>query len=386
MAASIQELRDEFETLYGRDAGGAVRAPGRVNLIGEHTDYNDGFVLPIAIERQTVAFFAPRQDGTINLTSLQAHPAARIRLEGPIEPGEPKWANYCRGVAALLRERGVELTGADVLFASDLPVGGGVSSSAALEVATALALLAAADQAGAVAGRELALLCQRAENEFAGAPCGIMDQSVVVGAEAGCAMLLDCRTGQAQHVPLENPDVVVLVADTQVKHEVGGGAYAQRRRQCHEVAAALGVKSLRDADEDLLRRGAEAGLFARAGNDRALHVVREIRRTLQAADALRAGDYGLFGRLMYESHESLRTLYEVSCPELDTVVDLARPLEGVYGARMTGAGFGGCAIILAQAVRAAEISKAVSDGFSRQFGRPCPIFATRPAPGAGVLR
>jgi len=386
MTKEIDALRDRFEQVYHLDAAGAARAPGRVNLIGEHTDYNDGFVLPIAIERETVALYAPRKDRVVRFTSLQAHPSCRIDLDGPVAAGEPKWANYPKGVAALLAARGVALAGADILFSSDVPLGGGLSSSASLEVAAALALMAAAGQSGAVEGRDLALLCQQAEHQYAGSPCGIMDQSVVAMGQAGHAMLLDCRSGEIQHVPQEDPNVVILVADTQVKHEIGGGAYAQRRSACHAVAQALGAKALRDVDESQLEGALKAGRIQKEAYSRALHAVRETARTLQAADALRGGDYRRFGALMYESHESLRALYEVSCAELDAIVELARSCQGVYGSRMTGGGFGGCAIILARAAEAAPIGQAVAEGFSRRFGRACPIFATRPAPGASLLR
>ncbi|HUT57792.1 MAG TPA: galactokinase [Phycisphaerae bacterium] len=385
MAIDLDRLKDHFQTLNGRPAAGAVRAPGRVNLIGEHTDYNDGFVLPIAIERQTVAAYAPRADRVVSFTSLQAGPPARIELDPSIDRGEPAWANYCRGVAAGLIARGVALVGADVLFDSDVPVGGGLSSSAALEVVTALALLAAAGQSGAVPPRELAALCQTAEHEYALAPCGIMDQSIVVMAHAGCAMLLDCRSGRIEQVPLDSPGAVVLVADTQVRHDIADGGYAARREQCRQAAEALGVAALRDADEGMIARAASDGTLRGRHLMRARHVVGEIARTLAACDALKAGDHAAFGRLMYASHASLRNDYEVSCDELDAVVELARECAGVFGARMTGGGFGGCAIILAESARADEIRQAVSAGFERRFGRRCPVFATRAVGGASNI-
>ncbi|MHC4983797.1 MAG: galactokinase, partial [Planctomycetota bacterium] len=194
----MSELKSRFEETYRRRPDCAVQAPGRVNLIGEHTDYNDGFVLPIAINRQTVALYAPRGDSTVSFRSRQAYAGASIDLAEPITPGEPAWANYCKGVAAGLLKRGVGLVGCDVLFDSDVPVGGGLSSSASLEVATALALTAAAGKLGGINDRELALLCQKAENEFAGAPCGIMDQSIVIMGRPGRALLLDCRSGETR--------------------------------------------------------------------------------------------------------------------------------------------------------------------------------------------
>jgi galactokinase len=382
----LQALKQRFQSLYRRPPDGAVRAPGRVNLIGEHTDYNDGFVLPIAITRQTVALFGRRSDRVVNFTSLQVGgETVSVHLEEPITRGQPAWANYCRGVAAGLLTAGVKLVGTDVLFDSDVPLGGGLSSSAALEVATALALLEVAGKRSAVAPAELARLCQKAEHDFAGAPCGIMDQSIAVMGRAGQAMLLDCRSGQVRHVPFGSTDVVLLVADTQVKHAIAEGGYALRRQQCHQAAAALGVSALRDVDLPAVQAAAAAGKLDAKLLMRARHVVGEISRTLQAAEALSGGDYEQFGRLMLASHASLRDDYEVSCPELDTVVEAAKAARGVWGARMTGGGFGGCAIILAQAEQAESVTQAVQQAFAARFGRACPIFATPAAAGAGSL-
>jgi len=381
----IKDLSKTFKGKYGGSPSAAVRAPGRVNLIGEHTDYNDGLVLPIAIERQTVALVARRQDRALNFTSMNQEGPASIDLDKPITRGQPKWANYCRGVAAGLVARGVELAGADVLFDSDVPLGGGLSSSASLEVATAFALLSAAGRLGTIPDRELALICQKAEHEFAGAPCGIMDQSIAIMGQAGRALLLDCRSGQTRQIPFDDPGVVLLVADTQVKHEISDGGYAARRKQCESAAAKLGLKALRDADEGTIRKAASDGTLAGKELMRARHVVGEIQRALKAVEALEAHDYKTFGELMYGSHAALRDDYEVSCEELDAIVELARPCEGVHGARMTGGGFGGCAIILARTERAEAISRTVADGFAERFGRRCPIFATRAAAGAGRL-
>jgi galactokinase len=383
---NLRTLQRDFQALYGRPAGGAVRAPGRVNLIGEHTDYNDGFVLPIAIERQTVAVFARRDDRTVQLASKQADSQiVSVDLAAPIARGQPAWANYGRGVAAGLLAAGVTLAGADVLFDSDLPLGGGLSSSAALEVATALVLLEAAGRRDAVAPADLARLCQKAEHDFAGAPCGIMDQSIAVMGRSGRAMLLDCRSHQVRHVPFDDPEAVLLVADTQVKHAISDGSYALRRRQCHDAAAALGAKALRDVDLSAVQSALASGKLDARQFKRARHVVGEIARTLEAAEALEGGDYKRFGQLMIASHESLRDDYEVSCDELDALVDAAVGVPGVYGARMTGGGFGGCAIILAHVSQAETITRIVQDAFAARFGRRCPIFATPAAAGAAPL-
>jgi len=379
-------LRWRFEGLYHRPPEGAVRAPGRVNLIGEHTDYNDGFVLPIAINRWTVALYARREGRKIAFASVQTEgQEASVNLDEPIAPGRPAWANYCRGVAAGLLAAGVKLTGAEVLFDSDVPLGGGLSSSAALEVATALALLEAAGAGGAIQPAKLAAISQKAEHDFAGAPCGIMDQSIAIMGQRGRAMLLDCRSSEVRQVPFDDPDVVLLVADTQVKHAISGGGYSARRQQCHQAAAALGVAALRDAEPAVVQAALAAGRLDARQFKRARHVVGEIARTLQAAEALSAGDYKQFGQLMVASHVSLRDDYEVSCEELDAVVDAAVPTPGVFGARMTGGGFGGCAIILAHVSQVERITQIIQQAFAARFGRGCPIFATGAEGGAGPL-
>ncbi len=377
------ELSAEFRTIFGRPADVAVRAPARVNLIGEHTDYNDGFVLPIAVNRQTVALAASRDDRVVNFASRQADGWVAVMLDEPIVPGQPAWANYPRGVTAGLIERGVKLIGCDVLFDSDIPLGGGLSSSASLEVAAATALLAVAGAAGTVPDQELAILCQKAEHEFAGAPCGIMDQTVTIMAQTGRALLLDCRTGQTRQIPFDNPGVIVLVADTQIRHDIADGGYGARREQCQAAARRLGVEMLRDVNVEMICRAQSSGVLEGKELMRTRHVVSEINRTLEAVEALSAGDYGAFGGLMYASHASLGDDFEVSCEELDAVVELARDCDGVFGARMTGGGFGGCAIILAETDKADSVSDAVATGFAGRFGRRCPIFATRACSGAG---
>ena len=378
-------VKTAFASTYGRGPAGLVRAPARVNLIGEHTDYNDGFVLPIAIQRQTLAAWAPRDDALLRFASGQAGPAATVPLAEPIEPGETAWANYPRGVARGLLDHGAELRGADILFDSDVPLGGGLSSSASLEVAAAMALLAAAGAIGTIRPAELARICQHAEHTFAGAPCGIMDQSVAIMARAGRALLLDCRSGDARQIPFDDPNVVLLVADTQVKHDIADGGYGARREECHSAAAKLGVAALRDAAPQRVESAGAEGVLTGKELMRARHVVGEIARTLAACEALDAGDYAKFGELMYASHASLRDDYEVSCAELDAVVDLARASDGVHGARMTGGGFGGCAIILAEAAGAEAVSETVAAGFEQRFGRRPPIFPTRACAGAGVV-
>ncbi|MCE5325784.1 MAG: galactokinase [Planctomycetaceae bacterium] len=378
----MKNLQQLFEERYGRAPAGIVRAPGRVNLIGEHTDYNDGFVLPIAINRSTLAAWAPREGSTIRMASAQSDRPAVVDL-ATVSKGEPAWANYPRGVIAGLLGAGVKLGGADLFFDSDVPLGGGLSSSASLEVATALALLTAAG--AKMDDRTLALLCQKAEHDFAGTPCGIMDQSIAIMGRAGHALLLDCRSGAVEQVPFDDPTKVLLVADTQVKHELSDGGYAARRDQCYAAAAMLGVKMLRDVTPAQIEKAAAAGTLQGKELRRARHAVGEIARTVEAVAALKAGDYSTFGKLMYASHESLAGDYDVSCEELDAIVASAAKCSGVYGARMTGGGFGGCAIILADAAAADAVCKKVADDFERQFTRRCPIFATHACTGAETV-
>jgi len=378
-------LRSTFRKIHGQAPAFTVQAPGRVNLIGEHTDYNDGFVLPIAIQRRVTACLQPRGDRTISFTSLQADLPASVSLYSPLKPGPVRWANYCVGVVAGLMDAGIELRGADLVFDSDIPIGAGLSSSAALEVCTATGLLASVGRLGAVPDRPLALLCQRAENEFAGAPCGIMDQSIAVMAREGRALLLDCRTGRTEQVPFDSGEVVLLVADTRVKHEIGGGEYGRRRQTCADAAGKLGVPALRDADAEMVEAAAASNAITSLEARRARHVVSEIARALSAAEALGRRDYAAFGELMYASHASLRDDYEVSCDELDAVVDLARSCEGALGARMTGGGFGGSAIVLVRADRRDEIASRIVSGFAERFGQACGMFATRAAAGAGLI-
>ncbi len=380
----IEEFSGKFSRLF---AGGVpsvlVRSPGRVNLIGEHTDYNDGFVLPIAMTQALHLGVARRSDRRIRVHTTAYQQTVEFDLDQPIAPGEPKWANYVKGVAALLQSDGVALSGADLLIDSEVPLGGGVSSSAALEVGTAHALLA-------ISGARMdpvpmALLCRQAEHRYAGSPCGIMDQFICVLGQKGHALLLDCRTQHYEHIPADLPGVVLVVMDTQVKHEIGRSEYPVRQQQCQAglkliQASEPAVRSLRDVTTAMLSKYA-AGMPEMV-HRRCRHVVTEIERTVQAAKALKGGDVRTFGKLMCDSHVSLRDDYEVSCSELDALVDVARSVPGVHGARMTGGGFGGCAIALADERVAAALTEAIRDRYDRQWEKPAIVYTTRPEAGA----
>jgi galactokinase len=379
----IQQLRSKFESRFKRSPEAAFRAPGRVNLIGEHTDYNDGFVLPIAINRETTALMSTRDDRAVRIVSTAEEKGEEFDLDGQLEPGDTQWINYCKGVAAGLLEKDIAIRGADILLDSTVPIGGGLSSSASLEVATALALMHNADKS--VEGMELALLCQKAEHEFAGMPCGIMDQSICILGKKGSALLLDCLSGETKLIPFCNPDLVLLVCNTNVKHSLADGEYAKRRSKCFEAAEKLGVKSLRDTGVEMVEKAGQDETLSGDHLKRARHVAGEIDRTLKAVDALESGNYERFGELMYGSHNSLRDDYEVSCEELDSIVEIASGCGGVYGARMTGGGFGGCAIVLTKAASADAVSETISGKYKERFGMDCTIFSTVAAHGAGEI-
>jgi galactokinase len=379
----------EFTARFGRPPRWVVAAPGRVNIIGEHTDYSGGLVLPMAIDRHTVIAAAPATPDAglrLRLFSAAVDQSVDIPLAATPAPGEPRWANYARGVVAGFGARGLlaSATGFDALVISDVPLGGGLSSSAAFEVATATFLEVALGKM--LPPVEKARLCRQAEHDFARVPCGIMDQLIsVLGDEAG-ALLIDCRTQETKLVPFADPSVSLLIANSNVRHSLGDGAYAARMSSCVEAARVLGVAELGQATPAMVA-AAEAPLGPLLYR-RARHVVTENARTRAAADALAAGDWRAAGALMYESHRSLRDDYEVSAPELDTLVELAREIGvpgGVYGARMTGGGFGGCTVTLAASDRVAAIGERLAREYEQRHDRPLTWFVSRPARGAHVV-
>jgi galactokinase len=379
----IEELRARFEEGYGRRPR-LFRAPGRVNIIGEHTDYNDGFALPAAIDLAIVVAAAPRADRRVRARSLALDAAIEFDLDAPPAPSGD-WGDYIRGVASMLRREGCEIGGADLMIAGDLPMGAGLSASAALEIAIAVALTNLARRA--IDKVELAKLCQRAENEFVGARCGVMDQYASCCGVAGHALLLDCRTLRAEPIAIA-PSARLVVCDSMVRHRIAGGEYNQRRRECEQAVALLaprvpGVAALRDVTLDALARNAEA--LPDVLYRRARHVIGENARTLRAAAALKDGDLSECGRLMNLSHESLRDDYEVSCPELDSLVAIARGLPGVHGARMMGGGFGGCVIALVDASAAEPIVATIRAAYGEALGGTPSVFCCAPAQGAGPV-
>ena len=369
---------------YGEYASWVAWAPGRVNLIGEHTDYNEGYVLPIAIDEWTVVAATSGPDRRWVVWSDQ-FPDEPAEFSLPPGPGEPSWSNYVRGVIAWAMDRGVTVPGLRVTVVSSVPVGGGLSSSAALEVAVAsLIEVVAGEQFDPL---QKAIGCQWAEHRFAGTPCGLMDQMAATFGQRGHALLIDCRTNRVRPVPLDLERYRLIVFDTGVRHELGASEYPQRRQACREAADILArrfphVWTLRDATRQHVEQ-----MQAQLGEPRyrrARHVVTENERTIEAAAALVQADYDRFGRLMFESHRSLRDDYEVSCAELDLLVDQAEA-AGALGARMTGGGFGGCAIALATAEAASELQAQVAERFRERYGRPPAVFEVQAVYGTAAL-
>jgi len=387
LAQLAAETAQKFERRFGRAPRWIAAAPGRVNLIGEHTDYNDGFVFPMALERYTVIAADRPASGNgrlIHWNCTRKNETAVIDLNA-VAKGEPKWANYVKGVIAGFQTRGMDPGPFEAIMASTVPLGGGVSSSAALEVSTATLLEAITGQT--LDPVEKALLCQKAEHDFAGMPCGIMDQFISALGQKDHLLLLDCRTRQPQQVPMSDPAVQVLVINTNVKHELVGGEYAQRRQQCEEAARILGVKVLRDTDSQSLEQ--KKSKMEPLAYRRAKHVVSENERTLHAAQGVRAGNWPTVGQFMYASHFSLKDDFEVSCAELDTVVDIAGDLGldgGVYGCRMTGGGFGGCCVALVKTEAVERVAEHIALAYENRTQIKPTLFVSRPAAGASVIK
>ena len=396
MEPSVADLHNLFFKTFGSGSMGRgpthpvhiIRAPGRVNLIGEHTDYNDGFVFPMAIEPEVRVACRLRDDGMVRLASTAfTGTIVEFSVQKQIERGEPSWANYSKGVAAELEAAGIPLSGIDALISNTLPVGGGLSSSAAIEVATALALLTVTGLGDMDRGR-LALLCQKAEHDFAGVPVGIMDQTAVASSKAGHAMLLDCRDLSKRFVPIDSRDLRVVIANSMVKHELTGGEYAIRRKQCEEGVAFFHkqkpeVKALRDVT--IAQLEAARGSLSDVVYRRCRHVITENARTTEAAAELTRENYDRVGELMVQSHNSLRDDYEVSAPELDFLVEEALKTRGVYGARMTGGGFGGCIVALCQPRAVEPLVEDLTSSYHRKFDVRPTVFATTATEGASVL-
>lgn len=358
-------------------------APGRINILGEHTDYNDGYVLPAATTQGTLVAAAPRPDGLFRVHSEAFGQTAEFHLQQLRAPTETRdWAAYVRGVVWVMARGGVALPGLDAVISGDLPIGAGLASSAALEVAYALALLDAASAHMSPAA--LGLACQEAENQYVGVRCGILDQFASIFAHHGAASLIDCRQLRVDQVNFGADDCVFVVCDTTKARDLAASdEYNKRREQCDAAAEALGVEKLRDAtmDELLRHRSRMPGVAFR----RARHVVSENRRVLQGVEALGRGDFPKLGRLLCLTHESLRDDYEVSCTELDEMVRAACSTPGCLGARLIGAGFGGCVLAVVRVAEASAFCDAVKEAYTARTGKTGRTFITSPACGARML-
>ncbi len=383
-----EQLRRVLESRFG--SGGklvCVRAPGRVNLIGEHTDYNDGFVLPMALQQEVLLCGRKRTDRLVRLWAENFSAGAQFALD-ELSPGlSPTWARYPAGVVWSLGETGVASPGFDAVVSGDLPVGAGLSSSAAIEVAFALLITRLADTE--VERKQLALLCQRAENEFVGVGCGIMDQFVSLLATEGRALFLDCRSLDYELVPMDTARASIVVIDSSVKHELGATAYHQRQEECRqavaEISQHLGAKeALRDVSLQEFERVAER--LSPILRRRTRHVITENERVLESIEALRVDNVQRFGELMNASHESLRHDYEVSCRELDLLVGFAHEVPGCLGARMTGGGFGGAMVVLTEKGAAEKLAQEVTARYQETTGLKARAFFSSPAAAASVLR
>lgn len=382
----VQEALERYRTVFPSAAEPrAALAPGRVNLIGEHTDYNDGFVMPMAIDLHVAVAFGPRGDRTVRAYSIGFNETREIDLAGLIAPGGSEWCDYVASVAWALIDSGEQIAGVDMVVTGNIPIGSGLSSSAALEMAVARALCHASGVAWDPP--RMAQLGQRGENLFVGVKCGIMDQFAAAASRAGCALLLDCRSLEAE--PVVIPDgATFVVLDTGVRRKLSQGEYNDRRASCENAAAILGerdrtIRSLRDVSPAIL--DSMEHLLDSKSYRRAAHVVAEIQRPLQMAECLAVRDLERAGRLMNESHFSLRDLYEVSSAELDAFTEAARASSGCFGARMTGAGFGGCAVALVASDRIADFESEVLERYTASSGRRGSCHSCTPSAGADLV-
>lgn len=384
MSLTARELSDQFQLRF-RDLPRIFRAPGRVNLIGEHTDYNDGFVMPAAVAFSTFIAIAPRHDRKLIVHSEQLSGNFEFDLDRLPERRTGGWCDYVLGVANVLRQRGNKLHGANLFVHGEVPIAAGLSSSAALEVASTLALMSLGDVQLPLP--EVAELCRQAENSFVGARVGIMDQFVSCLGRAGHSLLLDCRSLEFQFVPIP-AGIQLVVCNTMTRHDHATGAYNTRRHECEEAVHYFqkwnpAVRALRDVSPQLLAehsRDLPATIAKRCA-----HVIRENQRTLDAALALTEGNLTRVGELLRDSHTSLRDLYEVSCRELDIMVEAAQGLPGFCGGRMTGGGFGGCTINLVRQEHAANFASQIAERYQQQTGINPQIYLCTAEDGAGEI-
>lgn len=377
----IQErLLTTFESQFGEEPAVTVRGPGRVNLIGEHTDYNDGFVLPMAINRAVWIALRPRPDTLVQLTALDMGQTATFPLTN-LERNQATWLEYVKGMAWALQQQGYQLTGWEGIMAGDLPIGAGLSSSAAVEMAAGRAFLALSGDEWRPT--EIARLGQRVENEWLGIGSGIMDQLISASGQANHALLIDCRTLETTPLPLP-PQTTVLILDSGTRRGLVDSAYNERRQQCDQAAAYFQVAALRDVS--LTHFLTHAHGLDELSRRRAHHVISENERVLATKAALLAGDPGRAGQLINQSHASLNDDFEVSTAALNTIVRIAQQQPGCYGARLTGAGFGGCAVALVQEEKVTAFMEQVAAGYQQATGLSPNIYSCQATAGAELFR
>jgi galactokinase len=377
----IAEFKDRFA-----DEPRLFRAPGRVNLIGEHTDYNDGFVMPFAIDRATIVAATKRPDRKIEAFALDMNESATIDLDAEPKKQQKSWTDYVEGTARCAEESFGRITGANILITSNVPIGAGLSSSAAIEISVGFALLSLSEIE--VDREKLAFAAQKAEHEYAGTRSGIMDQFASSCCTNGNAMLLDCRSLEREQIPFETTDSVTVVCDTKVEHSLASSEYNKRREECEEGVKILQklrpeIKALRDVTMDELDRAKDK--LTEVVYRRCRHVITENNRTLKAAEFFRQHQLTEAGKLMFESHRSLRDDYEVSCKELDALVEIASTVKGVFGARMTGGGFGGCTVSIVARDAVDEFEKAAREGYEKRFNKTPDIYRFHAVDGASEL-
>jgi galactokinase len=385
----IKDVERRFTELFGTAPTIVARAPGRVNLIGEHTDYNDGFVFPAAIDRDVLIAASPRTDGQVRAYALNFNQSSTFTLEGvqPATDGRERWSNYIRAMAWVFQEEGLPVQGMNCVTLGNVPLGAGLSSSAAMLVASGLAI--AARGGSQVEGVRLALLAQRAEREFVGVNVGIMDQFISALGQKDHALLIDTRALTYEAVPLPQSGVAIVIADTNKKRGLVDSEYNTRRSECEKAVEILkeflpDITALRDVRAADFEKYADR--LPEVTRRRARHVITEDERTLQSVTALKAGDIARFGELMNASHESLKDDYQVSCKELDAMVAAARSVEGVYGARMTGAGFGGCTVSLVREEAVEAFQRDVPPRYKQATGLNATIYVTTAAQGAERIK
>lgn len=374
---TLDTFREKFDH---EPAPRLFKAPGRVNLIGDHTDYNNGFVLPMAIDRHLVVAARQRRDTQVNVYAFDFEQWDHFDLQAIARHPDNAWSNYIRGMAWSLLQDGHHLIGMDAVIAGDIPIGAGMSSSAALEVAIGYTLLQLSD--AEIDRASLALSAQRAENDFVGMRCGIMDQFISCLGQVKHALMIDCRDLSHRSVPLPS-NAAIVVVDSGVHRGLMDMEYNARRAECEAAARHLKVSALRDIDEETFRSRAHE--LPPVVCRRARHVISENARTLAAADALDAGGLEAFGQLMNASHASLRDDFEVSCLELDMLVEIAMSVDGLYGARLTGAGFGGCIVTLVQQNAVEELSAAVHERYQSATGREPTVYTCQASEGVSEI-